>query len=325
MPNPSDDSDKPEFSLELLEKMLPKEFSGNPKDLNNFIADCNNAFSAAHPTQHRGLLFLIIPRITGRAKSQLISHAFASWEELKNQLKALFQETKHYTQVIEDLINLKQKQGETVTDYYNRIIIQIAEGSKAAREKTPDDTTLKGKIEFINETAFSRFVYHSLPGISRFLRYRGFADLKTAYAAALDEERALQIYTENNKKDNGKKEKFCKICKKSNHDTNECYRKNGQSFSPRETRDFPRGNFEKDFRPSTSEKFCNYCKRDGHVISECRRREYANRRGQENNKNFVKTPSNAEPAQQPLNLLQPPIANPEPEVLRDVQVYIPEQ
>jgi len=146
---------------------------------------------------------------------------------------------------------------------------------------------MQGRVQTINEITLNRFIHHSIPAISQMLRWKDFDNLNSAYTAALAEERALNIQKP--------KSKFCKICKKNNHDTSHCRNKSINM----NTASSPNTNYNH----KNNSKVCNYCKKRGHLISECRKRQYNNSKKQTQN-----TPNNSGNAIN-LNSTQSPMEN----------------
>lgn len=265
----------PSFSIEFLCKLIPQEFSGNRFDLGQFLANCNNAHQLASEVQKLPLLYFILSRITGRAKEQLAQQQFTNWDELKNKLKILYQDKKHYCQIMEELNNCFQKPNENINDFFQRLEILNSRALSAAQQYTNIPSHLPGKIQTINEITLNRFIYHSHSAISQMLRWKDFDNLNSAYSAALAEEKALNIQKTS-------KIKFCKICKRNNHDTFQCrskpsVHKNVNINTPNQT------------------KFCNYCKKNGHLIQDCRKREFVNNKKLQQSKNSVNLNSKESP------------------------------
>ncbi|KAF2886324.1 hypothetical protein ILUMI_19849 [Ignelater luminosus] len=182
-----------DFTIEFLCKLIPQEFSGDRYELGPFIANCNNANDLASDNQKTALLYYILSKITGRAKEQLAQQSFRNWNDLKEKLKTLYQDKKHYCQIMEDLNNCKQNLNESVSDFFQRLELLNSRALSATQQYTIDKTLLPGKLQSINEITLNRFIYHSTPQISQMLRWKDFT-LNEAYAAAVAEERALNIY-----------------------------------------------------------------------------------------------------------------------------------
>jgi len=197
-------------------------------------------------------LYFILSRISGKAKEQLSSHQFQNWNELKEKLKDLYQDKKHYVQLMEDLNNIKQNSGEGVENFFQRLENLLTKILSVIRQYTPNPEVIPGKIESVKEIALNRFVFHSLPQISQMLRWKDFNDLNTAYSAAIAEERALNMQKHT-------KPSFCKIYRKHNHDTSKCRLRSNYSNQPKPV----------NFNNYENKKSCKYCKKNGHTIDEC--------------------------------------------------------
>ena len=83
-------------------------------------------------------------------------------------------------------------------------------------------TEQSGKIETIKDLVLSRFIHHSKPEISRFLRAQDPQDISEALLKALEEERAIGISCLEFKQ---KPLQFCSFCKLNIHFTKDCFKK----------------------------------------------------------------------------------------------------
>lgn len=143
------------------------------------------------------------------------------------------------------------------------------------------------------------------------LRYRDFKLNKSALTAALAEEKALGLEVT-------KKTVNCKICGRSNHSTQNCYR-NKANIKP-SPKSNPINFNQKPTATTTNEqqiKICRYCKNLGHNIDECRKTQFNNSRRQNYNPSRSnQTPDNASNAtnvhfqQSNFRVAQPPLKPP---------------
>lgn len=259
-----------DFSLQFLCSLIPKAFDGKRNEYNEFIANCDNAVSLSSESQKRPLLVYITSRLTGSVRTQLQGKTLDSWESLKNILNTFYQDKKHYIQLMEELNTLKQSQSESVLSYHERIDKVITRLLNSMSQ-----TDEKGKIETIKELGLSRFIYHSKPDISRFLRAQSLTKMSDALNKALEEERALTISNEEFTYKRQTFSKYCNFCKKKGHITQECYRKQN---STQKNINFNKNANNTESNPSFDKngKFCNYCKKRGHLIDECYKRKYNN-------------------------------------------------
>lgn len=285
------------FTLAFLCSLITKSFDGNRLELHEFISNCESAFRFATGNQSEALMAFVISKITGSARAQVRDKAIQTWEELKTLLLQLYSDKKHYSQLMEELNTIKQHANETVLSFYNRVDKLC---TRLLNSISCNQGELLGRTETIKELSLQRFIFHSLPDISRFLRSQGPKDLATAFNAAIEEERALQISKQN--RPILQKTKYCSICKTKTHNTQNCYKKgNIQVNQPSNTHNFSKqgssannynGNYSKtdtngnsfsSKNRSGSSKFCNYCKKNGHLINECYKRNKKNFNTNNNN------------------------------------------
>ncbi|KAF5279736.1 hypothetical protein FQA39_LY05426 [Lamprigera yunnana] len=273
------------FSIEFLCKLITNEFTGNRLELKQFLANCNNTNHLASRSQKTPLLFYILAKISGRAKEQLARKSFSSWEKLEEKLKALYQDRKHYSQLLEELNSCKQFYNESISDFFQLLEIINSRALSAVHQDTTDQNISSGKIASINEITLNRFIFHSNAQISQMLRWKNFENLNSAYTAALSKEKALNIQKYS-------KPKFCKICGRNNHDTSHCRAKSNQNQrrsvnlvnnqtepTDNKTRLYEYQKFKfNNSNPNSNfrSKICRYCKRQEHLIEECRKRQCNN-------------------------------------------------
>lgn len=293
-----------EFHLNFLCSLIPKSFDGKRSEFHEFLTNCNNAAELANDSQQKPLFVFIISRLTGSVRSQLQGKTYNNWEELKEILCTFYQDKKHYIQLMEELNTLKQGFSEPIISYHERIdkIITRIIGSLSFKEREEQS----GKIETIKELGLSRFIHHSKPEISRFLRAQSFNNLSDALTKAIEEERAIGISNSEFKQKNSK---YCNFCKRNGHSNRECFKNknNAQSinFNQRtqnQNNQYRANNGNHYTNSNTSSNFqvkiCNYCKNKGHLISECRKREYNNKRKESSTQNSNSSSSRNSPNRQ---------------------------
>lgn len=201
--------------MQFLCNLIPEEFSGNRYELGQFIASCNNADELASARQKTPLLYFILSKISGNAKEQLALQNFSTWTDLKEQLKILFQDKKHYCQIMEELNNSRQHHSENITACYQRLLTLSSRALSAIQQYSNDPLEIPGKKKSVEETTLNRFVYHSCPQISQMLRWKEFSSLNSAYSAAVAEERVLNMHKY------ARRESWT-ICSRTNHGSSQC-------------------------------------------------------------------------------------------------------
>ncbi|XP_076221696.1 uncharacterized protein LOC143174315 [Nomia melanderi] len=255
------------ISLDHLIRLLPKEFDGDRTKLRSFIKQVDAVFELASPSQKPVLLLFVKNKIEGKARDQIDIHCnLTTWEEISELLLNLYQDKKSLEQLMEELNSIQQSRNENVSQFYQKLEELQSRILGTIHSTDCEVNTLAGRVAMVNEMTLNRFVYHSHPQISQMLRYRDFPNINSAFTAALAEEKALRMRYDNFQR--------CRICNKSNHNTNDCYL-GRQKPHPSKTINFTQSNRN---NASSSMKQCRYCKNFGHSIEECRKREYNNSR-----------------------------------------------
>lgn len=97
-------------------------------------------------------------------------------------------DTKHYSQLLCELTNLRQEQNEIIYSFICRVQTCLRRTNDAIRQKDTDSPYLDGKLEMLQEIALIRFIYFSNPTISNILRVRDFNNLNEAISIAIRED-----------------------------------------------------------------------------------------------------------------------------------------
>lgn len=233
--------------LTFLSKLIG-EFKGEVTEYYDFVVNCDNAVRIAHSSVP--LLTIIHSNLSSSVKSRIRGKVFNSWTELKEALDVFYLDRKNYVQLMEEMNNIRQNPKESVIDFYNRINstrIRIL-----STLSTSENTRNAGKIEIIEESALSRFIYHSLPEISRFLRCQTLENLLQALNKAEEEEQFLKVGSQR-----VAPKKWCDQCKMSNHDSIECTKQkftnkniNFNTFQPETSNICNQSQFMHQFDPS---------------------------------------------------------------------------
>lgn len=274
------------ITLTFLCSLITKSFDGTRSDLHEFISNCDSAFYFASGAQTNALMAFIISKITGSARAQLRDKSITTWIELKELLLKLYSDKKHYTQLMEELNTIKQNLNENVLSFYNRIDKLCTRLLNSLVCQNENERI--GRVQTIKELSIQRFILHSLPDLSRYLRSKEPKTLADALNAALEEERALQISKQGRSfpKAFTSTNRYCAQCKTKSHNTRDCFKNKSQTVHVNKPFQKPANpnttsyNKNNNYNASTSahqsadrsQKFCNYCKKSGHLISDCFKR-----------------------------------------------------
>lgn len=112
---------------------------------------------------------------------------------------------------------MTQEIHENVSQFYQRLEDLHSKVLGTMHSTESNQEVLNGRLLMVNGITLNRFVHHTHPQISQMLRYREFKNINSAFTAAIAEEKALRLtYNE--------KSHQCRICDRTNHTTNNCYR-----------------------------------------------------------------------------------------------------
>lgn len=289
------------YDIKFLCSLLTRPFDGNRYFVHEFISQCDTIFNLANEDQEYPMLAYVLSKITGSAKSNLRDQKAGSWRELKNLLITYYSDKTHFLILMENLNTIRQQSNETAITFFSR----IDKCTMRIIDTIPDEDI--AKIKTIREIALQRFIFHSLPDISRYLRGKTYKTINDALNDALEEEMALKINQQKLGNSHHRVGNYVRHNKVHNSNFHT------QSDSNFQNRNQNPNNYNSQIRPNHSNSQarnyastsnyhtstatgnrsnCAYCKKTGHHISECRKRKYNNeRRG--NSVNYTQS--------QPLN------------------------
>lgn len=113
-------------------------FDGKRK-LSPFLSDCNSAFELASNNQTPVLLKFTLTQIKGYAKIACNNREFKTWADLKDYLKSLYHDKKHYSQIFNEMMKLEQYAHETVSQFVTRVESVQKQCEIAIQEKDKSD------------------------------------------------------------------------------------------------------------------------------------------------------------------------------------------
>lgn len=108
------------MSLEFLCKLITP-FNGDREEVENFLLNAKHAHEFAQPNQVLPLFAFTLSKISSSVKNKLNLTEITNFHALKVALKRLYIDHTHYTQLMEDLDTIKQRNNESVIDYYMRL------------------------------------------------------------------------------------------------------------------------------------------------------------------------------------------------------------
>ena len=113
------------FALNNAVMRIPT-FDGKNPELKNFLQDLRSAQTYVEPGQQAALVTAIVGRLQGPARDSCYGRTFRSVNELIVHLKKRFAPGKDYDYYVNRLNNIRMNQGETVSDFYDRLRILMS-------------------------------------------------------------------------------------------------------------------------------------------------------------------------------------------------------
>lgn len=253
-------------TIMMLTSPIPT-FSGEPHKLQDFLDTAHTANLECLP-EFRPILFAqIVQKISGLARGNLKSHPNVNnWEALRIHLINQYRPRKDYNTLHAELQMVSQKKDEKILAYYERIQRMGHRAKEAGRlENVLSNTTIE---EMITHTSLYRFTNGCHEQISLVLECKEPKNINDALATALKvENKAANTQFTRTAHSN----KYCKNCKTSTHNTENCR------------------------RSSNFTKSCRYCRNVGHTIDECRKKKYNDERNSDSAINTISNPSHSGP------------------------------
>ncbi|KAL4083697.1 hypothetical protein QTP88_029013 [Uroleucon formosanum] len=150
----------------------------------------------------------------------------STWEILRDNLKGTFCATRTPGYLRLELTTTKFQQGETVRDYTTKVEKLLHElCNVSTKDKSASDA--KAIHSYIKETTLTTYIEGLPSTIRSVVKPKNHPTLEEAIKDSLEEEKIYQSNKGtqrllNNKPNNMNTSKYCKYCRKTNHNTYEC-------------------------------------------------------------------------------------------------------
>lgn len=170
-------------------------FDGKTPDLKNFLQDLRNAQTYVEPHQQANLVTAVLGRLHGAARDCCYGRRFNNLGELILHLKKRFAPGKDYDYYVNKLGNVRMNQGETVSDFYDRLrILMSAAESSLKEEMTPEQrqNQLPLMMQPLHRRCRDIFIKGLTPAIATAVDIAQPQDLEAAYKLAVRTESRME-------------------------------------------------------------------------------------------------------------------------------------
>lgn len=259
------------LSLETAINLIPKFNGEKSQDVYPFLNTCDFVTKTISEDCRPILLQAILTKLSGKAFAATQHREILSWEALKKLLEITFcaQRTPGYLQL--ELSTTRHKSGETVQEYSARVeklLHELCNVSTSGRSLND----ARAVHEYIKETTITTYI-EGLPSTIRgVIKSKNHKVLEEAIKDSLEEDKIYQssIGTQrllNNRPSHNTNTKYCKNCRRNNHNTSEC------KYSSRRIDTGQSNKYSNENNNQT--KYCAYCKKSGHIEAECYKKKNA--------------------------------------------------
>ncbi|KAL7286465.1 hypothetical protein TKK_0019411 [Trichogramma kaykai] len=235
-------------------------FNKKELGLEDFLEMVDYANDLISPAEKPTFLKLVQSKIGSEARKALRDAEIDTLAKLKEHLRALYNSGLSVSSLQGLLAQQMQRENESVLAFANRIrdlgnqIIQAQECKGEVPEHFKESTKKSQEESFRNGL---------LDEIS--VRLPATSDLTELIKEAIRVEKAINVKREMRKR----LEKYCSICKRTNHNTENCRQKLVAVITSGNTNNSQQKSQQESAKPQ-----CDHCKKLGHTIDKCFKRAY---------------------------------------------------
>jgi len=283
------------LSFETALQLVPRFNGEDAQQVYPFIDTCDFVMNNVEESTRSILLRAILTKMTGKAFAIRQYREVTSWGMLKRLLEDAFcaKRTAGYLQL--ELTTCKMQIGENVQSYSSRIERLVHElCNVSAKGRSTADA--KAVHDYIREITLTTYVEGLSLSIRSTIKSKNLSTLEDAINESIEEEKIYQSNKDTQRilqgrPYNNSSGKYCKNCKKSNHNTNECrYAKRDVEMSQQNKQLKDNNN---KINCDSKRPICGYCRKNGHSIEECFKKKNADaRRINHDNQNLPSTSGN---------------------------------
>lgn len=264
-------------SIETLIGLIPRFEGTNRGEIYRFFNACDFAMQNVDSVLKPVLLQAIQTKLSGKAFAITQNRVITDWPGLRSLLEGAFcaQRTPGYLQL--ELNSSRQKSGEAVQDYATRVenlIHELCNVSVVGKSKEATEAIR----DYIRETTLTTYVEGLDQNLRQIIKSRNHKSIEDAIKDSLEEEKLLKSSLETQRLlQNVGSSKYCSICRRSNHNTNQCR----SAKEKHKTQDTGQNDSTQRAGESTTQKVtCSYCKLKGHTKEVCFKKKKADSRQQ---------------------------------------------
>lgn len=141
--------------FKLASTIIP-EYDGENMPVSMFIEHCKAAAEAVEPHEIKYLILLIRTKVTKNARKHVWGKTFSTLDAILKQLERSTP-TNDYSQLLQNLTNIKRNPNEKIADYGSRIFDILSEIEVSLQHEYPEEVG-KSMIAGMKQTAVKHFI-----------------------------------------------------------------------------------------------------------------------------------------------------------------------